>query len=516
MKARISSAWLGNCGAIILSTVVLGGCTQQSVLIPTEQRQVIDRSLVERPTGFELKLVVRDLTAPTAIAFDQEGTLFIADNGTSREPRIFGYKTDGSVVDISPRTVKLSLGFTRKTNGITGPVGGMVVVNGRIYVAHRDGNQRGAITSFDYEGNSKTIVADLPAEGDYGITDLVYNRVDGRLYFGLGSMTNSGVVGLDNWECGWVDKYAEACDVPAAPVKLLGYRFDTSNPRQTLFSGKDIAVTAPFQPFGVSNQMWVRPAVTGRPTAAVYSVNANGGDLRLEAHGIRCPRGLAFNDFGRLYATNQGMEMRGTRPVQNDPDTLLRIIHNTWYGWPDFSADLMPITDPRFQPPSEMIIQTGYPELSNLIDHQASGLMRPDRSTLLQGTFEPLSGAAKMDFVPAAGAFRGFYGSVIIALAGDRAPFANHGEALEQPVGYKVVQVDVDTQRMHDFVFNANRLPAAETEVCTPRLCRPYDVKFAPDGSLYILDLGQIDTRDGRMRPLGHTGKILRLEAVAP
>ena len=78
----------------------------------------------------------------------------------------------------------------------------------------------------------------------------------------------------------------------------------------------------------------------------------------------------------------------------NDPDVLLWITPDTWYGWPDFSADLMPISDPRFQPtPLDLIARTGYPDLSFLIDHESSGLVgnRPDTRTrlaLIQGVRE--------------------------------------------------------------------------------------------------------------------------------
>src|SRR5207247_1162705 len=146
-----------------------------------------------------------------------------------------------------------------------------------------------------------------------------------------------------------------------------------------------------------------------RPTAALYSVDPNGGNVRVEAHGIHYPRGLAFNEFGNLYLTNDGMELRGTRPVKDDPDVLLKFAPRAWYGWPDFSADFRPITDEKFQPPPETIVKSSYSELSFVIDHNASnageGLIAPSyaRSTLLQASFPSLSGAAKFDFVPASG-----------------------------------------------------------------------------------------------------------------
>lgn len=475
-------------------------------MIKPDERRTVDRALIEYPPGLRLQMVVRNLTCPTAMAFDQEGSLIVVDEGLSEEPHVFGYKADGSSFEIYPRDHK----FFGKGD-IRGPVGGMVAAQGRVYLLHRNDTGRGVITAIDYDGKTETIVGDLPAEGEHGVLDLVLNRFDGRLYFSVGSTTNSGVVGLDNWQQGWVDRHVIACDASAVTYKLLGYRFDTPNPRAGLFGGSDIAVTGPFQPFGKSQTTWIQPPTNGKATAAVYSVSITGGDMRLEAHGVRCARGLAFNDFGRLYATNQGMELRGTRPVRDDPDSLIRIIRNTWYGWPDFTADLLPVTEPKFQPPGEMIIKTGYPELSNLLDHQASGLLRPDRATLLQASFQPLSGAAKMDFVPSAGPLRTYYGSVIVALSGDRAPFATSGYPLLSPIGYKVVQVDVDNHTARDFVFNTKT--ASNREKKQDAMHRPFDVKFGPDGSMYVLDIGRLEVKGGKVVPVRHTGKILRMDA---
>lgn len=496
---------------LLLGSALVVGCGRGPGLVPDAQRQTIDRSLVEYPSGYQLQTIVRNLTAPTALTFDQDGSLIIADCGLNDRPRIIAYRANGVTEDIYPRKLTLPFGIAGDKLELYGHIGGMVAYNGKLYVFHRDQARRGVITAFDLAtGVPQTVVADLPAEGEHGVLDLVLNRYDGRLYFSIGSATNAGVVGLDNWNQGWVSDHPQACDIPAVPVKLLGYRFDTPNPLSGLFGGSDLAVTAPFQPFGSSNKTLI-PPVNGKPTAAVYSVSPAGGDLRLEAHGIRCARGLAFNDFGRLYATNEGMQLRGTRPVKDDPDSLLRIIRNTWYGWPDFSADLDPITDLRFQPPTEMIIKTGYPELAFLIDHQTSGLLRPDKGTLLQGTFAPLSGAAKLDFVPASGPFRSYYGSALVALAGDTAPLATSGYPLLGPVGYKVVQVDVDNHQTRDFVYNTQRAPASLTGKNPDALERPYDVKFGPDGSLYIMDLGRLEFKDARIVPVNRTGKILKL-----
>ena len=51
------------------------------------------------------------------------------------------------------------------------------------------------------------------------------------------------------------------------------------------------------------------------------------GDSPLSKHTAFTIRAeLAINEFGRVYFTNDGMEMRGTRPIKDDPDSLLRLV----------------------------------------------------------------------------------------------------------------------------------------------------------------------------------------------
>jgi glucose/arabinose dehydrogenase len=319
---------------------------------------------------------------------------------------------------------------------------------------------------------------------------------------------------LDNWH--WVKKHSKFSDLPATMLKLLGYRFDTPNPFAGIFGGADIAVTAPFSAFGVSNQTRIPPAPNDKPTSAIYSLSPEGGDLRVEAWGIRVPRGLAFNEYSNLYMTNNGMELRGTRPIKDDPDVLLKWSRDTWYGFPDFSADLFPISEPRFQPPPERIQRHGYPEVSALIDHAASALSNPTafRRTLVFGVFPALSGAAKLDFAPSSGPFREFRGNAIIAMSGDRAPFATSGLPLREPVGYKVVRLDLDTQQAEDFIRNTQGGPGSAIRTRSPLLERPIDAKFAPDGTLYILDFGRMQMRGGSVRVSPGTGKVFVLKPI--
>lgn len=496
---------------------VLVGCSGTPRMLTDAQRTVIDRAVIERPVGLDVSTYIKDLTAPVAIAFENEpnnylGSILIAEAGVDREPRIFGFRPDGTRFDIYPKSNDVFSRILNRRTRIYGPIGGMALRDGEIYVSHRDAEGDGVISAFSYDGSRRTVVSDLPARGDFGVTDLVFHPTNGRLYFGVGSATNSGVVGIDNWDRGWVRYNRKFCDEPSVDLRLLGYRFDTPNPTGGLLGGNDISVTGPFQPFGASNRLRINKSATGKPGAALFSISPGGGDLRVEAHGIRYPRGLIFNDFGNLFVTNQGMELRGTRPVKDDPDSVLRIPPGagTWFGWPDFSADLSPISDPRFQPPPEMIARTGYPEVSFLIDHQGSGLIRPDRQTLVRGLFPSLSGAAKMDFIEDQPGFETNRGQLLIALSGDRSPWATGGTKLKGPVGFKIVKLDQDTKQSIDFIYNTTLKPAHLIGRNSPALERPIDVKFGPDGALYIVDYGRVDWKAASPKIASNTGRILR------
>jgi glucose/arabinose dehydrogenase len=501
---------------------ILAGCTGGPAILPVAKRVVIDRSLVERPGGLQITTFIPNLTTPTAIAFDTQpgeydGTIILAEGGLDgSSPSIYGFKADGTRFNIYPRVTNPLSKITFREAPIYGPVGGIAVRDGEVFVSHRDKDRRGAITAFGYNGSRRTVVADLPTQGDFSVTDLAFHPTNRRLYFGVGATTNSGVVGMDNWQNGWPRKFPEACDVPAVDLRLRESRFDTRNPTGGLLGGDDIAVTAPFLPFGTSKRLRINKSPTDKPTAALYSISAGGGDLRVEAHGLRNPRGLAFNAFGNLMVSNQGMEMRGTRPVKDDPDAVIRVPPGggTWFGWPDYSADLVPITDPRFQPPADMIVRTGYPEVSFLIDHQQSGLIPPDRATLVRGVFPSLSGAAKMTFVHDQPGFEDLQGNLIVALSGDRYPFATSGVRLKAPIGYRIVQLDPDTKLATDLVYNTSQLPASKSRRRSLALERPIDVKFGPDGALYIVDMGKVEYRNGKPSVERGSGKVLRVFAT--
>jgi hypothetical protein len=317
------------------------------------------------------------------------------------------------------------------------------------------------------------------------------------------------------------DKPYVPISAPDQSILLRGLRFFTIDPRAGLFANTERAVTAPYQSFGEYQRSRIEAARDGKPNSAIFSIDPSGGiaqDLRVEAYGIRRPSGLAFlPDLDVPYATNQGMEPRGTRPVWNDPDVVLQIPFGPKnFGGFDYSTDLVPISDRRFQPPNpEVIRSTGYTEVTPLVDQ-----FRPpdtsDQNSLVRARFDSLSGASKMAFVPEGSPFKEFRRQLVVAQTGPRLPFAIERSAvpLKQVPGHKVVRFDAESDQkiVYDMIRNTAGVPRSQTRANQPELLeRPIDVKFGPDGFMYVLDFGKAEYRNGRPNVTPRTGQIYRL-----
>ena len=49
---------------------------------------------------------------------------------------------------------------------------------------------------------------------------------DGSLYFTVGSVTNAGVVGADNFTYEWLRDSPEFCDIPGQDITLAGHNYE--------------------------------------------------------------------------------------------------------------------------------------------------------------------------------------------------------------------------------------------------------------------------------------------------
>jgi hypothetical protein len=194
-----------------------------------------------------------------------------------------------------------------------------------------------------------TLVDGLPSLGDHHTNGPLIGA-GGWLYFGQGTATNSGVVGVDNFKFGWPKRYPDFHDTPCKDVVLTGKNFVAPDPLTP--DENDEAVTGAFMPFGVPSKDGQVVKGSTRCGGAVMRVRPEGGAPQIVAWGLRNPFGFAFAPNGDLYVTENQYDVRGSRPIFGTGDLLWRIEPGTWYGWPDFWGGV-PVTEEGFAPPGE-------------------------------------------------------------------------------------------------------------------------------------------------------------------
>jgi glucose/arabinose dehydrogenase len=239
------------------------------------------------------------------------------------------------------------------------------------------------------------------------------------------------------------------------------------------------ATTRPFAPFGHASDPTARVRGQVPCTASVLRCRPDGSGLELVAWGLRNAYGLGFLPDGRLLATEQGPDDRGSRPIGNAPDLLYHVKQGAWYGWPDFIGGHR-VDEPAFTPsrgvPAQPLM-TGY-----------EGLPEPERPLL---SFGVNAAATKFAVLPA-GASR-WPGQLLVAIFGDEKPItAPPGSR----VGRTVLRIDPADWTAHP--------------VSVPAMERPIDVAVSADGrTIWVLDFGRFEMLgEGRLDAVPGSGAV--------
>jgi glucose/arabinose dehydrogenase len=410
-------------------------------------------------SGYTIEPVVWNLNAPDSLAFDENGNMYIGEAGypLTRLPEV------PKILKVTPNG-NISV-FVDK--GLNSPIVDVVYYNETtLYVSH---NHKVSMVNLT-NGAVKDIIAGLPTNINHQNNQITFSPDGKRLYVGIGSATNSGVVGEDDAIIGWLPNEPNVHDVPAKNITLTGQNFVTKNPLTA--EPNDTATTGAFVPFGIPT--YPGQVIQGniKCNGCILSANLDGTDLKLVGWGLRNPTGLAFNEEGGLFAVNHGADQRGSRPIANDSDKFYEVKLNetAFYGWPDFYGNAEPVTDPKFKSPrgggntSLQFLMQNHPSVEKPLV-----LFEPPHTSGIQIAF------ANESF--------GFAGEAFVAQMGTDAPISRSLPPPGTIIGQNVVHVNIDNKTITDFLT----LNKATTSF------RPTDVVFSQNGTaLFIVDWGNL------------------------
>jgi glucose/arabinose dehydrogenase len=447
-------------------------------------RETPDPADIEVPPGYRIELVSSGLTFPTGIAFGDRGRIFVVESGYSYGEKL----TTPRIIELVGGNVHELATGDPKTGG--SPWNGIAFHDGALYVAQGGQLTGGRIARYPVTGerlgDPAILVDKLPSLGDHHTDGPVVR--DGWVYFGQGTATNSGIVGKDNADFGWLARHPEFHDVPCEDVRLAGVNITAKHPLRD-----EEATTGAYVAFGTPTTPG--QVIKGRVpcTGAVMRVRTTGGPVELVAWGFRNPYGLAFDRDGTLYVTDNGADTRGSRPVFGAADMLWRVERGRWYGWPDH-AEGRPLTAGWY---SEAKGDThGFV----LADHPST----PPEPAVY---FPVHASADGFDFSTSP-AF-GHVGQAFVALFGDQAPTV--GKTLH-PVGFAVMKADPRSGELEYFARNRPDRPGPASKRDNRGLERPIAARFSPDGSaLYIVDFGVVQMTDNGANAIENTGRVWRI-----
>lgn len=444
----------------------------------------IEASDIALPPGYTIEAVAVGLTFPSGLTFDDTGRVYVIEAGYSY----------GEVWTV-PRLLRIEQGQSPTviaTGEKNGPWTGVTFHKGDFYVAEGGELNGGRILRIRSDGNKTALLEGLPSKGDHHTNGPAVGP-DGQIYFGQGTYTNSGVVGEDNAEFGWLKRFPTLHDIPCKDLRLNGRNFTTRDP----LTGRPQVETGAFSPFGKPTSKGETVSGQLPCNGAIMKVPAEGGRPELVAWGFRNPFALGFSPEGGLFVIDNSYDTRGSRPVHGTGDLLWAVTPSTWYGWPDFHGARPLNQGDHFRPPWKERPELLLAEYPNVPPRPAAILDVHSSSNGIDFSRSP-------EF--------GYVGHAFIPQFGDQAP--GTGKVLA-PVGFKVVRVDLKTGVIHEFAVNKGRTNGPASWHRSGGLERPLSLRFDPEGtSLYVVDFGVMTMAD-KPNPYPGTGVIWRITRSA-
>jgi glucose/arabinose dehydrogenase len=265
--------------------------------------------LADLPSSYTATKVLDNLPLTSYFTYDPEGNFIVAEK-VGNNTKIVKISPDGQ------QTVLLQ--------NISQPLLGLSFFKGKVYVI-----TRGRIATIT-RGRLADVVSGLPASGDYANSGVIFEG--GRMYFTVGTATNSGIVGPDNsWLLSRPSTHDLACD------EMVINQVNKESDNVLTKKKDDKAYTGPFLSFNTQAKSEFTTS-SAKCNGSILSANPDGSGLSVYAFGLHNPKGVSFDSKGNLYVLDSAMQDRGVRPVKDGKDALYKVSKGNWYGLPDFNA----------------------------------------------------------------------------------------------------------------------------------------------------------------------------------
>jgi glucose/arabinose dehydrogenase len=445
--------------------------------------------MIRLPEGYKIEKVAEGLTYPTAITWDDQGQMYVAEAGgdfldLDAPARILRIEEDGTTTEV----------MTLEDKGIYPSVVGLTWHEGAFYFTHREQDLSGAVSKVTPDGTvTKLFGGIVDSKSDHQPNDIRVGP-DGRMYVCVGIGGNSGV--MDQSQIPFILKAPDGHATAAKDIVLRGVNLEIPDFRTKELG--DFVKTGAFVPFGTKTHpgQVIKGSNKAGGTVLVFDPDNAEATVQPYAWGFRNAVGMAWNQEGEMFVCQNGYDNVPSRPINDAHDPTYRVKEGAWYGWPDFTANFDPVTNVKYKPFESMVAphyidgkKLDDDNITFLIDHEASGLEEPDESLIL-GLHEINSSPSMPDVAPAS--WGEFAGHLFVPEWGDMAWFNN--AIRDKPAGNKISRINPEGDGEQDvefFIINKEPGPASKQGEIGQGIERPFCVRFGPDGAMYIADFGQ-------------------------
>jgi glucose/arabinose dehydrogenase len=312
---------------IIVLTMLAITLTAVPVIAQDAQDKGIgDYPFIELPEGYQIEKYASGLTFPTSLTWDDQGRMYVAEAGGGLNPEQL---EPSRIMLVERGNVTEVVNLTDK--GVFASVVGLTWHNGAFYFTHRndqgegENSLTGSASRWMPGGEVEKLFSGIiDSQSEHQINDIKVGP-DGRMYVTVGAAGNAGVV--DPSIAPWVMENPGLHTTPCEDIVLTGRNFKMPN-FMTMDDPDDTVMTGAYVPFGTETTPGQVIEGTNKCGGSILVFDPENAEATIQpyAWGFRNLLGLAWDhETGEMYVAQNGYDIRGSRPVQDEYDPTYRV-----------------------------------------------------------------------------------------------------------------------------------------------------------------------------------------------